>query len=75
MRLLSETTTTTATEGRTAWGRNLAAPIRRFLYAETSGAMLLVAATVAALLWANLPGTDSYESVWHTRLAITLGET
>jgi Na+/H+ antiporter NhaA len=74
VRLLSETTTTTATEGRTAWGRNLAAPIRRFLYAETSGAMLLVAATVAALLWANVPGTDSYESVWHTRLAITLGD-
>lgn len=35
--------------------------------------MLLVAATVAALIWANLPG-DSYTSVWETRLAISLGD-
>ncbi|HEY6760526.1 MAG TPA: Na+/H+ antiporter NhaA [Baekduia sp.] len=47
--------------------------MRRFLYAETSGAMLLVAATVAALVWANLPG-DTYTSVWETRLAISLGD-
>jgi Na+/H+ antiporter NhaA len=63
----------TITAGRTAWTRNLAAPIRNFLYAETGGAVILVAAIVVALLWANvLP--DSYTAVWETRLAISLGD-
>ena len=63
---------TGAAAGRTAWARNLASPIRSYLQAETGGAVALVAATVAALLWANvLP--DSYVSVWETRLAIVLG--
>jgi Na+/H+ antiporter NhaA len=65
-------TTTAETAGRTAWGRNLAAPIRGFLYAETGGAVVLAAAAVAALLWANV-SPDSYTSVWGTRLAIVLG--
>jgi Na+/H+ antiporter NhaA len=34
---------------------------------------MLVAAAVAALIWANSPWPDSYESVWRTKLAITLG--
>jgi Na+/H+ antiporter NhaA len=32
-----------------------------------------VVATLAALLWANLPG-DTYRSAWETRLAISLGD-
>ena len=64
--------TTTAT-GRTAWARNLASPVRDFLGAEEGGAAVLVGAIVAALLWANVsPG--SYESVWTTRLALSLGD-
>ncbi|MDX6691672.1 MAG: hypothetical protein QOG15_3129, partial [Solirubrobacteraceae bacterium] len=59
--------------GRTAWARNLAAPVRDYLSTETGGAMVLLAATIAALLWANSPWSDSYESAWTTRLAITLG--
>ena len=48
-------------------------PIRSFLHAESGGAVVLVAAVAAALLWANVsPG--SYASVWETRLAITLGD-
>jgi Na+/H+ antiporter NhaA len=36
---------------------------------------VLLAATVTALVWANLPsGSDSYESVWTTRLAIEVGD-
>src|SRR3954463_16566004 len=58
--------------GRTAWARNLAAPIRGFLHAETGGAVVLAAAAVAALLWANV-APDSYESVWGTRFALVLG--
>src|SRR6266516_2276219 len=59
--------------GRTAWARNLAAPVRDFLSAETGSAVLLLCAAVAALLWANSPWSDSYESVWTTKLSIRLG--
>jgi Na+/H+ antiporter NhaA len=60
--------------GRTAWARNLAAPIRGFLHAETGGAIVLVVAALAALLWSNSPWSDSYESFWETRLAIEIGQ-
>ena len=59
--------------GRTAWARNLAAPVRDFLSTETGGAVALVAAAAAALLWANSPWSESYESVWATDLSINLG--
>jgi Na+/H+ antiporter NhaA len=59
--------------GRTAWARNLAAPVRGFLSTETGGALVLLAAAVAALVWANSPWSDSYESFWTTKLSITLG--
>src|SRR6266576_7228145 len=60
--------------GRTAWARNLAAPVRDFLNTETGGAIVLLAATVAALAWANSPWSDSYESVWTTTLSVRLGD-
>ncbi|HEY2201647.1 MAG TPA: Na+/H+ antiporter NhaA [Solirubrobacteraceae bacterium] len=58
---------------RTAWARNLAAPVRDFLSTETGSASVLLAATAAALLWANSPWWHSYESLWRTNLSITLG--
>ncbi len=59
--------------GRTAWARNLATPVRDFLGTETGSAIVLLAATVAALVWANSPWSHSYESVWSTKLSIRLG--
>jgi Na+/H+ antiporter NhaA len=59
--------------GRTAWARNLAAPVRSFLTTETGGAAVMLAATIAALLWANSPWSHSYESVWTTKLSIRIG--
>jgi Na+/H+ antiporter NhaA len=59
--------------GRTAWARNLAAPVRDFLSTETGSAIVLLAAAVVALLWANSPWSDSYESLWRTNLSIRLG--
>jgi Na+/H+ antiporter NhaA len=64
---------TRALTGRTAWARNLAAPLRSFLNTESGGAVVLLGATIAALLWANSPWSDSYESVWTTKLAVSLG--
>ncbi len=64
---------TSSFTGRTAWARNLAAPVRDFLSAETGGAAALLCAAAAALVWANSPWSDSYESLWTTKLAITVG--
>jgi Na+/H+ antiporter NhaA len=60
--------------GRTAWARNLAAPVREFLGTETGSAIVLFSAIVAALVWANSPWPDSYESFWRTELAFRLGD-
>jgi Na+/H+ antiporter NhaA len=35
--------------------------------------VVLLGATVAALVWANSPWSESYESVWTTKLSIELG--
>ena len=39
--------------GRTAWVRNLETPLRSFLRTETGSAAVLLAATIAALVWVN----------------------
>jgi Na+/H+ antiporter NhaA len=59
--------------GRTAWARNLAAPVRSFLSTEEGGAFVMLGAAIAALLWANSPWWHSYENVWTTGLSIRLG--
>ncbi|HEX8075499.1 MAG TPA: Na+/H+ antiporter NhaA [Thermoleophilaceae bacterium] len=64
----------TSFTGRTAWARNLAAPVREFLKTETGSAVVLLGATVAALVWANSPWSDSYESFWTTELSIRIGD-
>jgi Na+/H+ antiporter NhaA len=58
---------------RTAWARNLAAPVRDFLSNETGSALVLLAAAIVALAWANSPWSDSYESLWTTKLSVRLG--
>jgi Na+/H+ antiporter NhaA len=64
----------TQMSGRTAWARNLAAPVRDFLGTETGSALVLLGAIVGALMWANSPWPDSYESFWGTELAFRLGD-
>src|SRR3954465_1930928 len=70
---MAGTTTAGPYTGRTAWARNLPTPVRDFLSTETGSAAVLLAATVAALVWANSPWPDSYESVWTSKLSISLG--
>ena len=62
-----------AAGGRTAWVRNLASPVRDFLNNETGGAMVMLAAAVLGLLWANSPWPDSYESFWTTDVSVRVG--
>ena len=38
---------------RTVWARSSKTPLRRFLRTETGSAAVLLAATLAALVWAN----------------------
>jgi Na+/H+ antiporter NhaA len=58
---------------RTAWSRERTAPLRAFLRTESGSAGVLVAAAVAALVWANADA-DGYESVWNAGLSIRLGD-
>jgi Na+/H+ antiporter NhaA len=58
--------------GRTAWTRNLQTPLRAFLQTETGSAAVLLAAVVAALVWANVDQA-SYERVWTTVLSVRIG--
>jgi Na+/H+ antiporter NhaA len=59
--------------GRTAWARNLRTPLREFLRTETGGAVALLAATLAALAWANAHPA-SYETVWGTQVSVRVGD-
>jgi Na+/H+ antiporter NhaA len=59
---------------QTAWARHALAPIREFIATQNASAILLLAATLAALVWVNSPWGDSYERLWHTELALRLGE-
>jgi Na+/H+ antiporter NhaA len=58
---------------RTAWVRNLATPLRVFVATEVGSALILLAATVVALLWVNSPWGSTYEQVWDSELSIGLG--
>src|SRR5882724_1129347 len=69
---MSDSRVRSAFSGRTAWARSLQAPLRDFPTTETGSAGVLLAAAVAALLWANLD-PSSYESVWRTQLSIRVG--
>jgi NhaA family Na+:H+ antiporter len=44
-----------------------------FTQAEASSAIVLLAAAIAALLWANSPWNETYDDVWHTVVAVDIG--
>jgi Na+/H+ antiporter NhaA len=67
------TTEARSEAAHTAWTRNMAAPVRDFLGTETGSALFLLIATVLALVWANSPWSHSYETLWSTKLSITVG--
>jgi NhaA family Na+:H+ antiporter len=50
-----------------------AQPIVRFLHVEAAGGILLLLATMAALVWANSPWRAGYEALWSTELRMELG--
>lgn len=48
-------------------------PFRSFVAEHVSGGILLLAATVIALIWANSPWATSYTSLWATDATIAIG--
>lgn len=51
----------------------LVRPFQEFAARETSGGILLLACTIAALVWANSRWSESYSAIWHTPLVVGLG--
>jgi Na+/H+ antiporter NhaA len=60
--------------GRTAWARSLGLPVRDYLRTESGGAVVLLAAVVVAMIWANAGGS-SYDDFWAQELSIRIGDT
>ncbi len=52
----------------------LLAPFREFANSSAASGILLIAAAVIALGWANSPFSASYEGLWGTQLTIGLGD-
>ncbi|MDB6041613.1 MAG: Na+/H+ antiporter NhaA [Gammaproteobacteria bacterium] len=47
--------------------------LERFLHVEAASGIVLLAAAVLALSWANSPLASSYEALWHTPFTIGFG--
>lgn len=45
-------------------------PFQRFLHAQSSGGILLIFCTIAALVWANSSWAAAYEHFWHTEVSV-----
>lgn len=60
--------------GRTAAAAPRFSALRGFLRTEAGGAVVLLAATLVALAWANSPWRESYHALWATELALSLGD-
>jgi NhaA family Na+:H+ antiporter len=51
--------------------RTLVMPIQRFIHIQGISSIILLAAAVIALLWANSPWHDSYHHVWEMELKLS----
>src|SRR5215203_19651 len=49
-------------------------PFQDFAHKQSSGGILLILATVVALVWANSPWGDSYAALWGSKLTVGLGD-
>ncbi len=74
-----KTTTTSGSNGEgpsdKKSGQNvIGSTLASFLQSEAFGGVLLIIATVIALIWVNSPFGASYEHLWHTHISIGLGD-
>ena len=54
--------------------RRVVDPVTDFLREEAAGGLVLLAATVVALVWANTPVREAYDSLWSTTLKVGFGD-
>ncbi|HEX2850405.1 MAG TPA: Na+/H+ antiporter NhaA [Acidimicrobiales bacterium] len=67
-------TSNIATKARSATpARSLPGLVHRFIETEASSGLVLVGATVVALVWANSPWHHLYETLWHNPIVIQAG--
>ena len=59
--------------GRSTTPQRLSRAVREFLHTEAAGGFVLIAAALAALVWANSPWHGGYDRLWHTELRIEVG--
>ena len=48
-------------------------PFQKFTRAQSTGGILLLMATVMALIWANSPWAESYAKFWNTSISLAVG--
>ncbi len=58
--------------GKSPLARGVVRPVATFLHRETAAGILLIVATVAALIWANVD-IDSYHHFWETDISFEVG--
>jgi len=49
----------------------LLTPFQKFIKIESFSGILLLTATIVALVWANSPFSDSYQSIWNYKIGFT----
>lgn len=52
----------------------LLGPIQRFMKAQATGGLLLLASAVVAMVWANSPWKESYHHLWEHTVAISVDQ-
>jgi len=53
--------------------RRVGRPVRKFLAIEAAGGVLLIAATIVALIWVNSPWSASYHHLFETEINFQIG--
>ncbi|HEU4881416.1 MAG TPA: Na+/H+ antiporter NhaA [Longimicrobium sp.] len=53
--------------------QRILSPFARFLRTESAGGIVLIAATLVAIVWANSPWSGSYHHLWETVVTIGAG--
>lgn len=51
----------------------VARPVRRFMHIEAAGGVMMLIATIGALVWANSAWSGSYAGFWHTPVHFNIG--
>lgn len=63
----------TVCRGQDAFAGQAPRSLRQFMSTEAGSAGLLVLASLVALVWANSPWSDAYESLWATPVSVAVG--